>query len=79
MMHDHIIRALLSSGTSAIGTFARCWIAVLACSVAALTYYIMLDGHGLVLSLVVAAVMTATMVALPAAAVVAVILAAVKF
>jgi hypothetical protein len=79
MMQDHIVKAVLSQGSTAIGQFVRWWLLALVCSVAALTWYGMQDGTGLILAVATAVVLTATMVALPAAAVVAIVFVAVKF
>ena len=80
MMQDHIIRGLLSSGTSAIGAFVRLWLLLMACALGGLTcLYIFGMGLNLGVSIVFASILTVTVGALPAAIVAAILIAVVKF
>ena len=79
MMQDHIIRALLSSGTSAIGAFVRLWLLLMACAIGGFACLYMSMGVSLGVSLVMASILTVTAGALPVAVVTAILVAAVKF
>jgi len=79
-MQDHIIRALLSSGTSAIGAFVRLWLLLMACAIGGLAcLYIFAWGVSFGVSLVFATLVVVPVGALPAAVAAAIIIAAVKF
>ena len=79
-MHDHIIRALLASGTGAIGAFVRLWLLLMVCVIGGFTcLYMFGGGVSFGPSLVMASILTVTFGALPAAVVTAILVAAVKF
>jgi hypothetical protein len=78
MMQDHIIRALLSSGSGAIGAFVRLWLLLMACAIGVMSCLYMSMGLNIGVSLLMAALLVVPVGALPAAIVTAILIAAVK-